>query len=62
MSFWLDPKGPSRKLSGQDLAKLPPHEARRWPAAKSSPAPISGVFGNNLVFSAICEDLDSTPS
>jgi len=30
--FWLDPKEPK----GQDLPKLPPHEAERWPAGKSS--------------------------
>ena len=55
MSFWLDPKGPK----DQDLAKLPPHKAERWLAAKSSPAPIKGVFGDNLVLPAICEELDS---
>jgi hypothetical protein len=55
MSFWLDPKGPK----DQDLAKLTSHKAGRWPAAKSSPAPINGVFGDNLVLPAICENLES---
>jgi hypothetical protein len=30
-SFWLDPKGPK----DQDVAKLQPHRAERWPAATS---------------------------